>query len=157
VSNAIVGDNVPIIDSIASALGGNIATGVGDIIKLFKIDPTVALQNQTELTKIQFDLQGKIIDSVTAQIQVNLAEAQSKSLFVAGWRPWIGWVCGVAFAYAFVLQPLLTFGLVACHVKFDVTQLPKFDISQMMPVLLGMLGLATARTVEKINGINAGQ
>jgi hypothetical protein len=68
------------------ANGGNIADGVANIIKLFKIDPNVALANQTELAKLQFDLQGKMLDTITAQTQVNLAEAQSKSIFVAGWR-----------------------------------------------------------------------
>lgn len=147
---------MPIIDKIASLVGGNIAEGVADIVRLFKVDPNVALANQTELQKIAFELQGKVIDSITAQTQVNLAEAQSKSVFVAGWRPWIGWVCGTAFAYAFVVQPLLTFVLVACHSTFDPNKLPKLDLAQMTPVLLGMLGLAAARTVEKVNGVETG-
>ena len=65
-------------------------------------------------------------------------------------------MCGVAFAYAFVLQPFLTFALVAARVNFDAAKLPVLNISEMLPVLLGMLGLAAARTVEKVNGVDVG-
>jgi hypothetical protein len=145
-----------IVSGLASLVGGNIASGIADVVKLFKVDPNLALQEQEKLAEIQFNLQGKILDSVTAQAQVNLAEAQSKNIFVAGWRPFVGWVCGSAFAYAFIIQPLLTFIFVATKSTFNPATLPKLDISQMMPVLLGMLGLAAARTVEKVNGISDG-
>lgn len=146
--------------NLQDIIGGSITDGVAKIISLFKVDPNLALQHQVELEKLQFDLQTKILDATAqqaiAQNQVNLAEAQSKSTFVAGWRPFIGWVCGSAFAYAFILQPLLTFILVATHSTFDTAKLPNLDISQMLPVLLGMLGLAAARTVEKVNGVDSG-
>jgi len=82
-----------------------------------------------------------------SQIEVNKAEAASGSLFKGGWRPFIGWVCGVAFAYHFILQPILIFGTTAAGVSLP--PLPEFDMSQMMPVLLGMLGLGGLRTYEK--------
>ena len=86
-----------------------------------------------------------------AQIEVNKAEAASGSIFKGGWRPFIGWVCGFAFAYHFILQPILLFGAAAAGVSLP--PLPKFDMSQMMPVLLGMLGLGGLRTFEKQKGI----
>ena len=86
-----------------------------------------------------------------AQIEVNKAEAASGSIFKGGWRPFIGWVCGFAFAYHFILQPILLFGAVAAGVSLP--PLPEFDMSQMMPVLLGMLGLGGLRTFEKQKGI----
>jgi len=86
-----------------------------------------------------------------SQIEVNKAEAASGSLFKGGWRPFIGWVCGVAFAYHFILQPILIFGTTAAGVSLP--PLPEFDMSQMMPVLLGMLGLGGLRTYEKKSGI----
>jgi hypothetical protein len=86
-----------------------------------------------------------------SQIEVNKAEAASGSLFKGGWRPFIGWVCGVAFAYHFIMQPILIFGTTAAGVSLP--PLPEFDMSQMMPVLLGMLGLGGLRTYEKKSGI----
>ena len=86
-----------------------------------------------------------------SQIEVNKAEAASGSLFKGGWRPFIGWVCGFAFAYHFIMQPILIFGTTAAGVSLP--PLPEFDMSQMMPVLLGMLGLGGLRTYEKKSGI----
>ena len=86
-----------------------------------------------------------------AQIEVNKAEAQSSSVFKGGWRPFIGWVCGFAFAYHFILQPVLIFGVGVAGIQLPA--LPEFDMSQMMPVLLGMLGLGGLRTFEKQKGI----
>ena len=87
-----------------------------------------------------------------AQIEVNKAEAASGSVFKGGWRPFIGWVCGFAFAYHFILQPILLFGTAAAGVSLP--PLPEFDMSQMMPVLLGMLGLGGLRTYEKKTGVS---
>ena len=87
-----------------------------------------------------------------AQIEVNKAEASSGSVFKGGWRPFIGWVCGFAFAYHFILQPILLFGTAAAGVSLP--PLPEFDMSQMMPVLLGMLGLGGLRTYEKKTGVS---
>jgi len=86
-----------------------------------------------------------------AQIEVNKAEAASGSIFKGGWRPFIGWVCGFAFAYHFILQPILLFGVATAGVSLP--PLPEFDMSQMMPVLLGMLGLGGLRTFEKHKGV----
>ncbi len=88
-----------------------------------------------------------------AQDVVNQTEAANTSIFVAGWRPWVGWVCGMAFAYTFILQPFC--GLIASAVGHPIV-LPVLDLSTMMPVLLGMLGLGGMRTYEKVNGIKAG-
>lgn len=78
-----------------------------------------------------------------AQIEVNKREADSKSLFKGGWRPFVGWVCGFALANNYLIVPYAkAFGL-------DV---PTLDFAVMMPVLLGMLGLGTMRTVERNAG-----
>jgi hypothetical protein len=82
-----------------------------------------------------------------AQIEVNKAEAASNSVWKGGWRPFVGWVCGAAFAYHFVLQPLAIFGLAAYGM--EVPPLPNFDMGQLMTVLMGMLGLGGLRSFEK--------
>jgi len=86
-----------------------------------------------------------------AQIEVNKAEAASSSVFKGGWRPFIGWVCGTAFAYHFVLQPLLVF-IIAVY-GLQVPDLPEFDMASLMTVLGGMLGLGGLRTFEKAKGV----
>lgn len=87
-----------------------------------------------------------------AQIEVNKTEAASRNPFVAGWRPFIGWTCGIALAWHFVLAPFLMF--IAAWVGFEVPRLPVFDMDNLMTVLLGMLGLGGLRSFEKVKGIS---
>ena len=89
--------------------------------------------------------------ALMGQLEINKAEAASGSLFKGGWRPFIGWVCGVAFAYHFVLQPLIVFGVTAAGV--DIPELPKFDMGSLMTVMMGMLGLGGMRSIEKLKKI----
>ena len=86
-----------------------------------------------------------------AQIEVNKAEAASGSFFKGGWRPFVGWVCGVAFAYHFIIQPLVIFILTA--MGMDIPDLPEFDMGTLLPVLGGMLGIGGLRTYEKHKGL----
>ena len=81
-----------------------------------------------------------------AQINVNQNEARHKSIFVSGWRPATGWVCVLGFGINFLVIPLANLYL---SVTANPLLVPTLDISQMMPVLLGMLGLGGMRTVEK--------
>lgn len=93
-----------------------------------------------------------------AQIGVNTQEAQSSSLFVAGWRPFIGWVCGFAFAYNFIVYPILQTIVYSLAVfmsfQVDPSIFPVLSLSEMMPVLLGMLGLGAMRSGEKVMGVS---
>jgi len=89
--------------------------------------------------------------ALLAQLEINKAEAASGSLFKGGWRPFIGWTSGVAFAYHFVLQPLLVFVLTASGV--DLPDLPEFDMSTLLTVLGGMLGIGGLRSYEKTKGL----
>ena len=90
-------------------------------------------------------------EAMLAQREINKAEAASGSLFKGGWRPAVGWVCAIAFAYHFVLQPLLIFGL--SYAGLDTPPLPEFDVGTLLPVLGGMLGIGTLRTYEKQKGL----
>ena len=85
------------------------------------------------------------------QLEVNKVEAASKSMFVAGWRPFIGWVCGIGFLANFILIPMANFGLALAEVAITI---PMIDTTQMMPVLMGMLGLGAMRTVEKVQKVS---
>tara|TARA_R100001440_G_scaffold17594_2_gene29632 strand:+ start:1984 stop:2385 length:402 start_codon:yes stop_codon:yes gene_type:complete len=86
-----------------------------------------------------------------AQINVNAAEAASGSLFKGGWRPCIGWICGVAFGYHFVLQPVIIF--IVALIGMDIPDLPSFEMSTLLTVLGGMLGIGSLRTYEKQKGL----
>ena len=103
-------------------------------------------ENAQSLQEMQLALQAD-----TNQTQINLEEAKNANLFVSGWRPFIGWVCGTAFAYHFSAQPLLAF--IIANMGGHVT-LPDFDIQELTTVLMGMLGLGSLRTIEKINNVS---
>lgn len=90
-------------------------------------------------------------EAAMAQVEVNKAEAQHRSIFVAGWRPFIGWTCGVALAYHFVANPIIMFAVTVAGV--DIPTLPSFDMDSLMTVLLGMLGLGGMRSFEKMKGL----
>ena len=81
---------------------------------------------------------------MSAQIEVNKIEAAHKSLFVAGWRPAIGWICGLALLYSTIISPIL-------GIWFTV---PVVDTSLLTTVLMGMLGLGAMRTFEKTKGVS---
>jgi hypothetical protein len=85
------------------------------------------------------------------QLEVNKVEAASKSMFVAGWRPAVGWVTVIGMASNYILIPMGNFGLALAG--SDIT-IPLLQMSEMMPVLLGMLGLGTMRSVEKIKKVS---
>lgn len=131
-----------------------------DLIKHFF--PTKEEQDAAKLKLLELQQTGVLAeltattDLAKAQDAINQAEAANSSLFVAGWRPFVGWCCGAAFAYSFVIQPFATFILAYCHIAVDPKTLPELDISGFMPVLLGMLGLGAMRTYEKVQGAQAG-
>lgn len=85
-----------------------------------------------------------------AQIAVNREEATSHSIFVAGWRPMVGWVCCAGLATNYLLVPICNFVLTITESPITV---PPLDLSEMMPVLLGMLGLGGLRTYEKTKDV----
>ena len=85
------------------------------------------------------------------QLDINKAEASHKSIFVSGWRPFVGWTCGVALCYHFILAPLILFGVGISG--YTVPPLPEFDMGSLMTVLMGMLGLGGLRTFEKTKGL----
>ena len=89
-------------------------------------------------------------EQAVAQIELNKVEAAHKSMFVAGWRPSIGWVCSLAMLLNFILIPFINLGLEFGGLDL---QLDLIDMETMMPVLFGMLGLGGMRTAEKLKGV----
>ena len=129
------------------------------LIERFFPDPEKKAAAQLELLKMQQS--GELAhlaaetDLAKLQIQTNIEEAKSGSLFIAGWRPFVGWTCGIAFAYAYVLLPFLQFlvyGFGTPDMAKQLSGLPELDLAGMLPVLFGMLGLGALRSVEKVKG-----
>jgi hypothetical protein len=138
---------------IQSLIGGSIADGVGKIISLFKVDPTVALQKQTELQEIQLKMQSDAAAAYAAQLQaqanIDQTEAASTDKYTSRARPTILWVCGCAFASNYVVAPFATW---IAALSGHPIQYPVLDLSTMQPVMLGMLGLAGYHAYEKVKG-----
>ena len=91
------------------------------------------------------------LELAKGQLEINKVEAQHRSLFVAGWRPCLGWGLLIAMIWHFVLAPFVMF--VCAFAGVDIPDLPFFDMESLMTVLLGMLGLGSLRTVEKVKGL----
>jgi hypothetical protein len=85
------------------------------------------------------------------QLEINKMEAQHRSIFVAGWRPFLGWGLSFAMLWHFVIAPITMFAF--AYAGMEPPELPAFDMDSLMTVLLGMLGLGGLRTVEKVKGL----
>ena len=91
------------------------------------------LAHSGDMARLQAEVQ-----SLVGQLEINKQEASHKSIFVAGWRPFVGWVCGFALAYNFILMPLFNWILFAFGV--DISKAPELDITDLIAILGGMLG-----------------
>jgi Holin of 3TMs, for gene-transfer release len=134
--------------NISSIIGGSIGDAFAKIVGVFKVSPEKALEAQTQLETIRLGLEQQLVQQVTAQIEVDKQEAANSNIFVAGWRPFIGWICGSGLACQFIIGPLFTW--VATLLKHP-TPFPTLDMGTLLTLLLGMLGLGGMRTYEKVN------
>lgn len=125
---------------------------------LDKIIPDKDAREKAKVLLMQKEMEADLealklsVQSDVEQMRVNAEEAKHANVFVAGWRPFIGWVCGIAMAYHFILQPLLAF-IIANNSELGDVKLPSFDMDALFTVLMGMLGLGGMRTFEKIKGV----
>lgn len=109
-----------------------------------------------ERAKAELDAYRAETERIGGQIEINKAEAQHASVFVAGWRPAVGWVSVLALAYQFILYPLLVWGWsgmqAAGWIVASLPAPPLLDVEALMVLITGMLGIAGARTWEKLKG-----
>ena len=124
-------------------------TGIGAVADLAsnivnKIWPDKSEQEKQAIAAAVMVVQG--------QIDINKEEAKNPSVFVSGWRPFIGWVCGAACAWNWIGLKIALF--IAAYSGHALNMQPA-DLSEMLPVLMGMLGLGGLRSYEKVNGVAA--
>lgn len=124
-------------------------TGIGAVADLAgtvinKIWPDKSEQEKQQLQAAIMVVQG--------QLDINKAEASNPSAFVSGWRPFVGWVCGSACAWNWVGLPIAKFAMAMIGHPVNISPA---DLGEMLPLLIGMLGLGGYRTIEKINGVAA--
>ena len=133
-----------------------IAAGLKILDKVIP-DPQAKQAAQLEMLKMQQEGAFKDIEASLQEAQmqadVNKAEAASNSIFVAGWRSFIGWVCGGAFAWHYVGAPLFVW---VASMSGHPTPMPEIQLGDLFTLMLGMLGLGGMRTYEKTNGVAAG-
>jgi hypothetical protein len=133
-----------------------ILDGAEKIIGMFKLSPEVKAQLQAQLIAQNIDMEKAELAANLAQIQgqleINKEEAQSTNMFIAGWRPAVGWVCVLALFYAYIFQPFAQFSLAAFHINLQ-GPLPTLDTGTLISgLLIPLLGLAGLRTYEKVTG-----
>ena len=111
-------------------------------------------EDKQKRAEAEREIEAKLTESLAnidlANLKINEADAKSGNWFQSGWRPFIGWSCGFALAYTYVMQPILTFGLAQAGYLID---LPAVNLGEMMPVLMGMLGLGGLRSWERVKGV----
>lgn len=141
---------------MAPLLGALIAKGV-DIIGRFIPDPQEKAKAQLELMQIQQASEFKEIEARLQEQQmqsdINRQEAAHASIWVAGWRPFIGWVCGAGLALQFILFPMVFWIGQMADVAIIMPQLP---FEMIMTMLGGMLGIGSMHTYEKVKGVVRG-
>jgi len=113
------------------------------------------IPDEAAKAKAKVEMEAALLDAANkgmlAQLDVNKVEAAHRSVFVAGWRPFVGWTCGAALCWHFVLQDLIVFA--AAWAGHPVPLLPELDTDTLLTVLLGMLGLGGLRSFEKVKGV----
>jgi hypothetical protein len=117
-------------------------------------DKTAAAAAKVQL--VQAELAGEL-QSAHDQLVVDSVEAASNSVFVAGWRPFVGWCCGAALAWSYIVQPCIVAICVLSHVNFDATKLPQLNMPELIGLLSTMLGMGALRSFDKTQGTGNGQ
>lgn len=133
--------------ALGSLLKGIIGPIIGPLIDRIP-DPN---ERARAKEKVEGEMLSAMTSLVQGQLEINKEEAKHASIFVAGWRPGIGWICGIALGWNFIIQPIVSWIAFASGV--DLEGVPTLDTGELTTILLGMLGLGGLRTYEKRLGV----
>lgn len=122
---------------------GNTVESIGNTINKFIETPDEKRAAEVVMAKLQQNAD-------KWQAEINKIEAGHRSIFIAGWRPFIGWVCGIGLCYYFILSPFIA--TIAAVYGFEGA-LPQIAISPLVSILLAMLGMSATRTYEKLHNL----
>lgn len=116
-------------------------TGLGSVADLATTVINKIWPDKSEQEKAQL---AAAVQLVNGQLEINKAEATNPNWFVAGWRPFIGWICGTGLGYQFLVYPVLI---------AYVPKIQQLDMGTLLTLLLGMLGIGGLRTYEKLKDV----
>lgn len=136
---------------LASLFDGGAIKDIVDKALDFIPDPVEKAKASAQL---QAQIMAAAAQAAQAQTDINKAEASNQSVFVAGWRPFIGWVCGAALAYQYLVRPIGSF-IASYILHVQAVDMPGLD-DQLWQLMMGMLGLGGLRTYEKVQGVASG-
>ncbi len=140
----IFGSPVNLVDVKGALEGvGTLATSIRSAIT-----GDISPEKKAELESLTLTLTAAAAE---AQAKINLAESTHPSIFVSGWRPFIGWTCGFGIAWKYIVEPTVSWALVIT--QSTITTLPKIDTSELIPLVFALLGLGGYRMYEKIKGV----
>ncbi len=136
---------------------GSVFDFVGKVVDKIFPDKTKAEEVKLEMLRLQqagalkeIELEYNIM---LEQIKVNMEEAKSSRLFVSGWRPFVGWVCGGSFAYNYILMPFIVW--IAAWASGTAPVMPELDMGELTTLLFGMLGLGAMRSFDKVKKVES--
>lgn len=130
---------------------GDIINAVKDLAGEVIVDKDKRDQILLEIKKIEDNADARLHEELLAQAEINKVEAASPSLFVAGWRPFLGWICGAGIGWTFVASPLVEWFSRLCG---WTGVMPQLETGELMTLVTAMLGVAGYRTYEKTKGVH---
>lgn len=144
---------IPILGDIIDTVFGK----VGDVVSEVVVDKDKRNEINANLERIKLEAidksEQRVHEEVMGQLEINKTEAQHKSIFVAGWRPFVGWTSGVGLAYGVIFEPMASW---FARVVLDYNgNFPEIDPTLLIFSLGGMLGIGGMRTLEKIKGVSS--
>lgn len=136
---------IPIIGGLLKDL----ISPIKDVISEVVVDKDKARELNVRLQELADNADQRLHEELMGQIEINKQEAQHASIFVAGWRPFIGWTSGAGVAYTFVLAPFIEF---FSRLAGYTGEMPMPDTGQLMALVTAMLGVGAMRSFDKMKG-----
>ncbi len=123
-------------------------TAIGNVVQtiLGRVLPD-KVANDAAKNQLQAMLTSGELAQIAGQLQIDQTEAASASIFVAGWRPFIGWICGFALFTDFIVRPFFMWG---CALAKYPAEFPTLDMTELMPLVMTMLGMGALHVYQNV-------